>query len=145
MGRRRNWLPLGGFLVTLTAFLSYFFYFAYFPTTRDFPWLNLLLFAAGLVLLGGGLRRAFGQPERYRGRINGPVFAALSVLLLGLFVLYTFSFSRQLPAAAAAPRLGAKAPDFSLPDKDGKEVKLSELLQTEGTRWVLLVFYRGYW
>jgi len=145
MGRRWNWLPLVGFLVSVGAFLSYFFYFAYFPTTRDFPWLNLLLFALGLVLLGGGLRRAFGRPERYRGRISGPVFTALSVLVLGVFLLYNFSFSQQLPAAAAAPRLGAKAPDFSLPDKDGQEVKLSELLQSEGTRWVLLVFYRGYW
>ena len=50
-----------------------------------------------------------------------------------------------MPAAAAAPRLGAKAPDFTLPDKEGKQVKLSELLEAEGTRWVLLVFYRGYW
>ena len=145
MGRRWNWLPLVGFLVSVGAFLSYFFYFAYFPATRDFPWLNLLFFALGLVLLGAGLRRAFGQPERYRGRISGPVFSALSVLLLGLFVFYIFSFSRQLPAAAAAPRLGAPAPDFTLPDKDGQEVKLSALLQGQGTRWVLLVFYRGYW
>ena len=145
MSRRRNWLPLWGFLVTVVAFISYFFYFAYFPATRDFPWLNLLLFAAGLALLGAGLRRAFAQAERYRGRISGPIFAVLSVLLLGLFAFYIFSFSRQLPTATAAPRLGAKAPDFTLPDKEGKQVKLSELLEAEVTRWVLLVFYRGYW
>lgn len=145
MGRRWNWLPLVGFIVTVAAFLSYFFYFAYFPATRDFPWVNLLLFAAGLALLGAGLRRAFAQAERYRGRISGPIFVVLSVLILTLFVLYNFSFSRQLPAAAAAPRLGAPAPDFTLPDKEGKQVKLSELLEAEGTRWVLLVFYRGYW
>jgi hypothetical protein len=145
MGRQWNWLPLWGFLMTVIAFVSYFFYFAYFPATRDFPWLNLLLFAVGLGLLGAGLRRAFGQPERYRGRISAPLFTVLSVAVLALFLLYNFSFSQQLPTATAAPRVGATAPDFTLPDKDGQEVKLSTLLQAEGTRWVLLVFYRGYW
>src|SRR3989338_5953021 len=83
MGRRRNWLPLGGFLVTLTAFLSYFFYFAYFPTTRDFPWLNLLLFAAGLVLLGGGLRRAHQRAglRRFERSPPGPVCLVHLLLL----------------------------------------------------------------
>lgn len=135
------------------AFLSYFLFFAYFPVTRDFPWVNLLLFAAGLSLLGVGLRRAFGQPERYRGRISGPIFAVLSVLVLSLFLFYNFSFSRQLPASQGAPQVGEKAPEFTLPDVNGQRVKLSELLspptaeeeRAKKPRWVLLVFYRGYW
>jgi peroxiredoxin len=49
-------------------------------------------------------------------------------------------------ATAQAPRtalkVGDKAPDFSLPNGDGKEVKLSDLTSRSP---VLLIFYRGYW
>lgn len=49
-------------------------------------------------------------------------------------------------AAGQAPRtslkVGDKAPEFSLPNGDGKVVTLSEY--TERTP-VVLVFYRGYW
>lgn len=150
MKRKWNLLPLGGFLLSVVAFLSYFLYFALFPATRDFPWLNLLLFAAGLLLLGAGLRRAFGQPQRYRGRIGGPIFAVLSVAILGLFLFYNFSFSRQLPASQQAPRVGQKTPDFTLPDKNGNAVTASKLWSGDPeagmpAQWVLLVFYRGYW
>jgi hypothetical protein len=43
-----------GFLFALAAFVSYGF-FAQFPITRDFPWANLLLFAAGGICLVVGL------------------------------------------------------------------------------------------
>ncbi|MFQ5695972.1 MAG: peroxiredoxin family protein [Terriglobia bacterium] len=52
------------------------------------------------------------------------------------------------------PQVGDVAPDFTLPDKSGISVNLAELLvppaaarnQEAGKpRWVLLVFYRGYW
>jgi hypothetical protein len=141
MNRRWNFLPLWGFLLAVLAFFSYFFFFA---------WLNLLLFAGGLVMLGAGLWRAFGQPQHYRGRISAPIFAVLSVAILGFFLFYTFSYSRQLPPSQQAPRVGQPAPDFSLPDKEGNVVTLSKLwggdpeTGTEG-QWVLLVFYRGYW
>jgi len=50
------------------------------------------------------------------------------------------------PATAQAPKtflkVGDKAPDFTLPNGDGKEVKLSELTSKSP---LLLVFYRGYW
>jgi len=147
---RWNLLPLGGFIIVVAAFLSYFFVFAYFPITRDFPWLNLLLFAVGLVVLGAGLRRAFAQPERWFGKVSASLLSILSVLILGLFVFYNFSLSAQLPESAGAPKVGEKAPDFALPDQDGREVKLSELAAALGAesgkdRYVLLVFYRGYW
>ena len=150
MKRRWNLLPAFGFLLSLAAFFSYYFYFAYIPATRDFPWVNLLFFAGALVLLGVGLRRAFGQPQRYRGRIGGPIFAALSVAILSFFLFMNFSISRQLPASQQAPRVGQPAPDFTLPDKNEQPVTLSKLwggdpeAGTQG-RWVLLVFYRGYW
>jgi peroxiredoxin len=45
--------------------------------------------------------------------------------------------------------VGEKAPDFTLPDQDGKPVKLSAVLsESEGPKnapALLLIFYRGYW
>src|SRR5688500_2078936 len=38
MERRRNFLPLAGFLVCLVAFLSYVLFFYQFEATRDVPW-----------------------------------------------------------------------------------------------------------
>ena len=150
MKRKWNLLPLAGFLVSLVAFLSYFFFFALFPVTRDFPWANLLLFAVALAVLARGLKRAYRQPELYRGKISGPVLAVLSVAALGLFLFYNFSFSKQLPGSKQAPRVGQKAPDFTLPDKDSRPVTLAKLWEGDAEigrpgGWVLLVFYRGYW
>jgi hypothetical protein len=110
---------------------------------------NWLLFALGLGLVGVGTVRAFRQPERYRGRIMGPVFGVLSLTVLGFFVFMTMVMARQLPSAADAPKVGEKAPDFTLPDSQGKPVRLSSLLAepsggAPGT-WVVLIFYRGYW
>ena len=150
MRRPRNLLPLAGFAVCILAFLSYFLLFSQFPVTRDVPWANWLLFALGLGLLGAGLARPFRQPERYRGRILGPVLAVLSLAIVGLFLYSTLVFSRQLPAAANAPQVGEKAPDFTLPDAQGRPVRLQSLLAAPAASgapgsWVLLIFYRGYW
>jgi hypothetical protein len=154
-----GWLWLGFFLV-LVGLFSYIPLFARFPVTRDFPWVNLLLLAAGLVALGVGLARAFREPQRYRGRIFGSVLAALGLLGTGLFCVGTFYVARQLPASASAPRVGQRAPDFVLPDQDGKPVALAGLLSSSSSPTtplgsvastatksggVLLIFYRGRW
>jgi len=144
MKRHWNWALWVGFVVSLGALFSYEF-FARFPLTRDFPWANLLLFAIGGTLLVVGLVRAFGRPRVYRGRIFGPIFAAVSLLAFGLFCYALFYIVRQMPASAGAPRVGDKAPDFTLPDQDGKAVALQEILASPDTRAVLLIFYRGYW
>ncbi len=68
--------------------------------------------------------------------------------LLLLVALLALPAAAQLPESAGAPKVGEKAPDFTLPDTQGKPVTLSEVLQprAEGEKpWVLLVFYRGYW
>lgn len=149
MRRPRNVLPLAGFAVCVIALLSYFLFFSQFPVTRDVPWANWLLFALGLGLVGAGLARAFRQPERYRGRVMGPILAVLSLAVLGLFLYATLVMSRQLPAATNLPRVGEKAPDFTLPDAQGRPVRLQNLLAParsgEPGSWVLLIFYRGYW
>lgn len=141
MQRAWNGSLYAGFGVVLFAFLSYFFIFSQFPVTRNFPWLNLLLFVAGFALLWRGLRRRWSRPERYRGRIAGPALSAVSLFVFGFFLFYNFAFSAQLPESKGAPKVGDVAPDFTLPDQDGKPVKLSDFRGQP----VLLVFYRGYW
>jgi hypothetical protein len=152
MERRRNFLPLAGFLVCLIAFLSYFLFFYRFESTRDVPWANWLLFALGIGLLGMGLSRAFRRPDLYRGRYQGralgSVLGVLSVAVLGLFLFATTVGSRDLPEAAGAPKVGEKVPDFVLQDAQGRSVRLYDLLgQKAGApgSWVVLIFYRGYW
>ena len=68
MKRKWNWPIWVGFIITVGGLFSYEF-FAQFSVTRDFPWANLLLFAAGGFFLVLGLFRAFGKPQLYRGKI----------------------------------------------------------------------------
>ena len=147
--RKFNWPIWAGFLLSLIAFISYFLVFIWFPVTRDFPWVNLLLFALAAVLLVVGMRRAFGSDRPKRSKIAGAILATLSVAILGFFIFATFILARQLPASQSAPHVSQKAPDFTLSDTDNKQVSLAELLATpvkgKPPRGVLLVFYRGYW
>src|SRR5262245_56640129 len=128
MKRHRNISLWAGFLLVLAGLMSYIRLFALFPVTRDFPWANLLILAAGVILLFRGLMRAFRQPSLYRGRIFGSILAALSAIGIGLFAYGIFYDARQLPVAAAAPRVGDKARGFALPDQSGKTVTLTKLL-----------------
>ena len=147
--RSFNWPVWAGLLLSVVAFISYFFVFVRFPVTRDFPWASLLLFAAAAALLLVGVRRAFAPERRLGSKVGGLVAAALSVAIFGFFVFTTFIMARRMPAAQGAPEVGQKAPDFRLSDTDGRPVSLSELLATpvngKAPKGVLLVFYRGYW
>ena len=128
--RRFNWPIWAGFLLSLIAFLSYFLVFVWFPVTRDFPWVNLLLFALAAALLLVGVRRAF-SPDRPRpklSKIAGVILTTLSVAVFGFFVFATFIMAKRLPASSSAPQISQKAPDFTLSDTNGKPVSLSELL-----------------
>jgi hypothetical protein len=148
MKRRWNVSIWAGFGTVLAAFLTYIPVFSRFPITRDFPWVNLLLFGAGLALLARGLVRAYRDPQRYRGKVAAPVLLALGVLVVAFFCYGVLIASRQLPASLGAPRAGGQAPDFTLPDQDGRSVSLSALLGSEGgerLHGAVLIFYRGYW
>jgi AhpC/TSA family len=141
MKRRWNWALWVGFLLSVAGLFSYLV-FAQFPITRDFPWVNLLLFAAGGILLVAGLVRAFGRPQLYRGKIFGAIFAALALVLFALFAYEIFYVLRQVPLSTHAPRVGEKAPAFTLPDQNGKPIALTDLLSPNGT---VVIFYRGHW
>lgn len=62
------------------------------------------------------------------------------LLITSILILASVSAAAQAPKTFL--KVGDKAPDFSLPNGDGKEVRLSELT-SKGP--LLLVFYRGYW
>jgi len=81
--------------------------------------------------------------------------ALFSTFLLMTLAIVAFGQSGQSPLAppkstpiGAPPgtsvklKLGDKAPDFALPNGDGKLVVLSEYTQRSP---VVLVFYRGFW
>lgn len=141
---KRKWnCPIWiGFVIIVGGLFSYGF-FSQFPITRDFPWANLSFFCLGGILLVVGLFRAFGRPQVYRGKIFGSVAVTLSVLIVGLFCYVIFYQLRQVPPSTGAPRVGEKAPDFTLADQDGKDVSLRDLVSR--SKAVALIFYRGFW
>ena len=142
MKRKWNWPIWVGFVLVLGGLFSYEF-FVRFPITRDFPWANLLLFGVGGALLIVGLFRAFGRPQLYRGKIFGSIFTAIALFLFAFFSYEIFYVLRQVPLSSQAPRVGEKAPEFTLADQNGKPVALADLLSS--SKAVVLIFYRGYW
>ncbi len=90
-----------------------------------------------------GLFRAFGKARVYRGKIFGPILTTLGILMFGLFSYVFFYELRQVPPSTGAPRVGQKAPDFTLSDQDGKDVSLRDLVTK--SKAVALIFYRGFW
>jgi hypothetical protein len=140
-----------GFFLVLAGLLSYVPIFALFPITRDFPWANLLILGAGGVSLGAGLKRAFRQPELYRGKVFGPILAGISALGVATFAYGLLYEARKLPPASEGPRVGQQAPAFTLPDQNGRPVALADLFAPPAgstvakAKGALLIFYRGYW
>jgi len=145
MKRKWNWPIWVGFVIAVGGLFSYE-WFAQFPVTPDFPWANLLLFGIGAVLLIIGLFRAFGRPQRYRGKVFGSVFSAIAFLFFAFFGYEIFYVLRQVPASSGAPRVGQLAPDFLLLDQNGNPVGLGDLLRGQsGPKAVAVIFYRGFW
>ena len=143
MKRRWNISLWAGFAIVLLSVISYIPVFANYPETRDVPWVDYLLLAIGGALLALGLKRAYGQPDKYRGKISGPILTGLSLVSAGFFLMFIFYFSKQLPAAATALKVGQPAPAFTLASADGKQTSLADLLKSQ--HGAILIFYRGYW
>lgn len=81
------------------------------------------------------------------------VFRNILLLLICLLVPAGRPAAQE-QVGKGAPRVGQKAPDFTLPDASGKLVRLADLLASPAapaaeanrkTRWLVLIFYRGYW
>ena len=149
--RRINWPLWAGFLLALLAAFSYFALFVQFETTRDFPWVNLLLFALAAVLLLLGIRRGFARDRAHptRSKIVTSIVTTLGVLVIALFVFTVFIAGRWLPASTNAPHVGQKVPEFTLSDSNNRQVSLNQLMSEpidgKAPKGVLLVFYRGWW
>ena len=147
--RRFNWPLWTGFVLSIFAFLGYYLIFVWFPPTRDFPSINLLLILGALILLFMGLRRAFAVGRSRFSKILATIAATLGLLICAMFVFVFFVAAKWIPQSTGAPHVGQKAPEFRLADINNKQVTLSDLLSTplEGKqpKGVLLVFYRGYW
>src|SRR5215469_5998052 len=55
------------------------------------PWITLLLPIAGLVFCLVGLKRAFGEPAVYRGKVGGSILTGIMVLFVAFSVLFFVS------------------------------------------------------
>ena len=143
MKRRFHWSLAAGFFLVLAGMVTFPF-FAQFPATRSFAWVNLLLLAAGVALLITALTRSIRHPQVFRGKILGGIMTALSVLALGFFAVGIFYLGR-IPQPGAMQKTGDKAPELSLADHDERMVSLQELLASPQTQGALLIFYRGHW
>jgi hypothetical protein len=156
-GRRVNGAAWTGFALGFAALLLNAAFFVSAPDTVEtaISWISLGLGVAAVVFLAAGLKRAFGEPLVYRGKVVTVVLTVIALLPAGLSIL-GFFHARAVPASAGAPRVGQRAPDFALADSNGRMTSLAELLgapagvATGGAggaapKALLLIFYRGYW
>ena len=77
-----NWQLWVGFIASLLALLIYVLLL---QRTRSILWASLALFVLSAALMVSGLKRAFGQPQAYRGKVAGPVLAVLGIVIFGIF------------------------------------------------------------
>ncbi len=135
---RNHAIWLGPAICTL-GLVTYFVVFSRWPATRDFPWVNLPVIAAGLALSVLALGRAW--PRGGRQRAAGGVGLGVSAAFSALLVWYCFVFSSPLPAPASALGVGERVPAVVLTDDRGHSLGLGVVSDTK----TILVFYRGYW
>jgi len=131
---RAAWLAVLSVLLAAGAIVAYVLLIRV-PLVRNHPEGYVIAFAVALGLAVLGVMR--GRGRRWPAWIAVGVTGAL--LLAGGW--FNFVLAR-VPGTGAAVRVGAPAPDFTLPDAKGRPVSLAEF---RGKKPVVLVFYRGYW
>ena len=145
-GRSVVWV---GLAITVLGLSSNWLYFVNLPAQGILPWINLLVPAIGLLILCFGAWRAFAKPRTYGGKLVGSAFAVLCAPLVAMST-WGFFHARDIPRPSGAPRVGQRAPDFTLASASGESLSLSQLLSqpmenSAPPKAVLLIFYRGYW
>src|SRR5689334_8656582 len=116
------------------------------PAPHAYPRMSVGLAIRAMVFLLAGLGRLLRTPVV---NVLGSILGLVTLLIVAVNVL-AFVTSHRLPASTKAPQIGQKAPEFTLPDTQGRPVALAQLFasdnpQAQPTKAVLLVFYRGYW
>jgi len=139
MAKRSGWALWAGPLLALLGVWSYFAIFAFWPVTRDFPWVNLLILALALGLSILGARR--GWSHTLARRILGLVSVGVSGLLAAFLVLYCFKLSYELPTEDPALAIGQPIPTLTLLDQRGDAFELAPAAAER----LVLVFLRGHW
>ncbi|MGO8815152.1 MAG: hypothetical protein ACLQVG_10920 [Terriglobia bacterium] len=89
-------------------------------------------------------------PTNEKGQISSHVLKKLTLeLMVLIFFAFLNSAYSQLPLSTGAPYEGQKAPGFNLPDQNGGQVTLADLLKPAAggkkCGGLVLIFYRGYW
>jgi cytochrome oxidase Cu insertion factor (SCO1/SenC/PrrC family) len=129
---RSGWLAALSVVVSAGAIAAYALLLRV-PAVRNSPEGYVAAFAIAATL--AGLAVALGRR-----------WYAWTALVLSLVLLLggaTFNFVlARIPAAPSHLHVGARAPDFTLPDAGGRPVSLADY---RGKKPVVLVFYRGYW
>ena len=121
-----------GVALVLIGGISYWF-------LMDVPWIrsaaipNTVLIVVGLALCGAAL---------WQQRSGLTIAAAILGGLVGGGFLISLFVLMQLPPPERNWSGRDEAPDFTLPNQDGRPVTLSSF---RGRGPVLLVFYRGHW
>jgi len=145
---RALWL---GFVFALVALLCNAAFFISPPVQEAIPWISLVVAIVALIFLVKGVIRFFAEPGSAGRRTLRAIGTLLSLLLIGV-TIFSFVHARELPASTEAPKVGDKAPEFTLSDSTGQPVSLAQLFepaagepQTLAPKAVLLIFYRGYW
>jgi hypothetical protein len=126
-----------GPLIAVPGLLSYFTTFSMWPAFRDFPWLNLLILVAAVMISALAVRRA----EPGLGRLGSVAGLVVSLSALGLLCFYCFFLSYQLPDAGRVADDGTRIPNITLVAQDGEAIDLADAARDK----LILVFYRGHW
>lgn len=142
MRNLRWWAPVSSLVVALAfGFIPYaaLTYSGKIPPgLRDNPWPMEVIATLATVATLYLAAQAYRQK---RLRIVATISAVVALLGLALFFQVVHVVSYQLPGAPKEIAVGVNAPDFELPDSQGKSFSLA----SKRGQPVLLVFHRGVW